>query len=417
VRIALFLPHFGVTGGLGVHCRSLLAALLRAGPQDTFTVLVPADPTAWFPTAGRDESGRPLLTDPRVTVVPLEKPVGFSLAEPLDRLLAGPLTSARPDALVCTYYTGPECPPCPQAVVFHDAGFLENPAGFGDVARVRKRTIDLIRPAIGTLVCVSADARDRICRLLPFDPARTAVVWHALADSADAIRKATDPITKNALLWPDGDRPADWGRYFFVPVGAATGFNRPRKNVPAAVAGFRRLARPRTRLVIAGTGAVTGDLLADLLPAGERAEGRIADGVWRNHDGAVLVLPTLDRGPFLAAMAHAVGVVYPTRYEGFGLPAIEAMALGVPLVAGNATSLPEVVGDAGLLVAPDDHWAFAGAMGIALDDAKVTADLVRRGRDRVKLFSLDRMGEQMRAALSELPGKTGRRPSGGEAEP
>ena len=58
--------------------------------------------------------------------------------------------------------------------------------------------------------------------------------------------------------------------------------------------------------------------------------GQLVDGVWRSRDGAVIVLPNLDRGPFLAAMAHAVGVVYPTRYEGFGLPAIEAMALGVP---------------------------------------------------------------------------------------
>jgi glycosyltransferase involved in cell wall biosynthesis len=395
VRLALFLPHFGVTGGLGVHCRNLLAALLRTGPHDTFTVLVPADPAAWFPAAGTDDGGRPLLADPRVTAVPLDKPDGFQLADPLDRLLAGPLAGARPDALVCTYYTGMEHPPCPQAVVFHDAGFLENPAGFGDVARRRKETIDRIRPAIATLVCVSADARDRICRLLPFDTAKAAVVWHALADSAGAIRTATEPERKNEPLWPGGDRPADWGRYFFVPVGAATGFNRPRKNVPAAVAAFRLLARPRTRLVVTSTGTLSDALLSDLLPAGERMDGKIAGGVWRSGDGAVIVLPTLGRGPFLAAMAHAVGVVYPTRYEGFGLPAIEAMALGVPLTAGNATSLPEVVGDAGLLVAPDDRWGFAGAMGLVLDDAKLTADLVRRGRDRVKLFSLDRMGVQM----------------------
>jgi glycosyltransferase involved in cell wall biosynthesis len=413
VRVALFLPHYALAGGLGVHCRNLLAGLLRAGPADTFTVLLPNDPAAWFPSAGPDDAGHPLLSDPRVTVVPLDKPDGVRLADPLDPLFAGPLAHTRPDVLVCTYYTGMERPPCRQAVVFHDAGFLENPAGFGDVARVRKATIDRIRPAIGTLVCVSADARERICRLLPIDPARTAVVWHALADSADAIRTATQPDRKNEPLWPGGACPADWGRYVFVPVGAATGFNRPRKNVPAAVAAFRLLARARTRLVVAGTGALSDALLADHLPAGERTDGNVTGGVWRSDDGAVTVLPTLGRGPFLAAMAHAVGVVYPTRYEGFGLPAIEAMALGVPLIAGNATSLPEVVGDAGLLVAPDDHWGFAGAMGLVLDDAKLVSDLVARGRDRVKLFSLDRLGEQMRTILAELAGKSGRLPTGG----
>lgn len=401
MRVALFLPHFDVTGGLGVHCRNLLTALLRAGPRDAFAVIVPSDPTVWFPAAGREPGVTP-GSDPRVTVFRVEKPGEFSLAGPLDPVLAGPLAAWKPDALICTYYTGMADPPCPQAVVFHDAGFLENPAGFGDVARVRRETVLRIQDDIGTLVCVSADARDRICRLLPFDPAKTAVVWHALADSAEAVRSAIDPARKNDPLWPGGDRPADWGRYFFVPVGAATGFNRGRKNVPTAVAAFRTLARPRTRLVIASTGMLTDPLLSDLLPAGEKADGRIAGGVWTSDDKAVLVLPNLDRGPFLAAMAHAVGVVYPTRYEGFGLPAIEAMALGVPLVAGNATSLPEVVGDAGLLVGPDDTWGFAGAMSLLLDDAKIPADLVRRGFDRVKLFSFDRMGGQMRAVLDEL---------------
>jgi glycosyltransferase involved in cell wall biosynthesis len=402
VRIALFLPHLGVTGGLGVHCRSLLAALLRLNSHDNFTVLTPRYPDTLFPAAGIDDSWWAVATDRRVTVVPLDWPTAFSLANPLDPVLTAPVVAAKPDALVCTYYTGMEFPPCPQVVVFHDAGFLENPAGFGDTARVRKETVDRIRPAISRLVCVSADARDRICRLLPFDPAKTSVVWHALPDPPEAIQRAAERERASEPVSPVGDRPVDWGRYCLVPVGAATGFNRGRKNVPAAVAGFRLLARPRTRLVIASTGTLSESLLADLLPPEELALGTLADGAWRSRDGAVIVLPNLDRGPFLAAMAHAVGVVYPTRYEGFGLPAIEAMALGVPLVAGNATSLPEVVGDAGLLVDPDDHWGIAGAMQLLLDDAELGKDLVRKGKERVSLFGLDRMGDQMRTVLDEV---------------
>src|SRR2546430_568511 len=108
-----------------------------------------------------------------------------------------------------------------------------------------------IRPAIGLLHCVSADARERVCRLLPFDPARTAVVWHALPDPPDVLARAARPETLNAPLWPGGDRPADWGRYLFLPVGAATGFNRGRKNVPAAVTAFRRLGVPGVKFVVA----------------------------------------------------------------------------------------------------------------------------------------------------------------------
>jgi alpha-1,3-rhamnosyl/mannosyltransferase len=109
------------------------------------------------------------------------------------------------------------------------------------------------------------------------------------------------------------------------------------------------------------------------------------------------VLPNLEREPFLAAMARSRAVVYPTRFEGFGLPSVEAMALGVPLIAGNATAVPEVVGDAGLLVDPDDVAGFTDAYHRVLNDAALTAELVRRGKQRVVRFTLDRLGEEMLA--------------------
>lgn len=402
MRIALFLPHLGVTGGLGVHCRTLLAALRRTGPDDELAVFAPARPRDLFPYAGLDEGWRPLVADPRIRFTPLDWPADFPLSRALDPVLGEPFAAARPDVVYCSYYTGLERPPAPQVITFHDAGFLEFPDVFGETARQRRETLERVRPAMALLHCVSADARERICRLLPFDPARTAVVWHALPDPMDVLEQAARPDTVNTELWPSGDRPVDWGRYLFLPVGAATGFNRARKNVPAAVNAFRRLAMPDVKLVVAGTGMLHERMLADLLPAADRDSGAIAAGCWRSADGSVMVLQSLDRGPFLAAMAHAAAVVYPSRYEGFGLPAIEAMALGVPLVAGRATSLPEVVGDGGLLVDPDDLDALGGGVRTALTQPTVVADLVRRGKERAKLFTLDRMGEGMRAAFERV---------------
>jgi glycosyltransferase involved in cell wall biosynthesis len=405
IRIALFLPHLGVSGGLGVHCRALLAALLEATRDNTFAVFAPADPKKLFPYSGLEDGWKALATDPRVELTHLDWPADLPLSSPMDRALAGPVAASKPDALLCSYYTGMEHPPCPQAVVFHDAGFLDFPEVFGDTARQRRETVERIRPALDLLVCVSADARERICRLLPFDPARSAVIWHALVDPPESLRHSFDPEAVDAPLWPGGDRVADWGDYFFLPVGAATGFNRQRKNVPTGVAGFRRLNAPGVRLVIASTGVMHEKMLGQLLPASELAAGRIVDGVWRSDDGAILVLPNLDRDPFLVAITHAKAVYYPTRYEGFGLPAIEAMALGVPLIAGGATSLPEVVGDAGLLVDPDDVDGFATAMRTVLTDPTTVATLVERGRERAKLFTLRRMGEEMQAVFERLTGK------------
>lgn len=399
VRVATFLPHLSVSGGLGVHCRCLLAALLRtAKADDRLVVFTPAHPERLFPLSGIDDTWKPLLGDPRIDVAALDWPTDRSLADPLDPVLLGPVRAANPDLFYASYYTGLAEPPCPQAVTFHDAGFLDFPQVFGDTARRRRETLAIVAPKIDALMCISHDARERICRLLPFDPARTAVVWHALAESPAELLEASGNGDRSAPLWSAGDALADWGTYFFSPVGAATGFNRVRKNLPVAVDAFRRLIAADgvpVRFIIASTGLLHDKMLGELLPATELAGGRLVDGAWRSRDDRIRVLPNLDRTPFLRAMAHATAVVYPSRYEGFGLPTIEAMALRVPILASRATSIPEVVGDAGWLVDPDSPAEFETAMRALLTGPDCRAELVAHGEARIGLFSLERMGEAM----------------------
>ena len=80
----------------------------------------------------------------------------------------------------------------------------------------------------------------------------------------------------------------------------------------------------------------------------------------------------------------------PSRYEGFGAPVVEAMQRSCPVVAANVTALPEIVGDAGILVDPGDPAAWADAMFRLLDDDGLAADLARRGSARVGAFGADR---------------------------
>lgn len=336
------------------------------------------------------------MSDSRTELVPVEWPADHPLSLPLDRAILETVRASQPDLFYASYYTGLAEPPCPQVITFHDAGFLDFPQVFGDTARQRQDTLARVGPKIDVLHCISDDARRRICRLLPFDEARTEVVWHGLSDTPNELAQAR--TGSNDPLWPAGDRIVDWGEYFFSPVGAATGFNRVRKNLPIAVEAFRQLIAQRianVRFVVASTGVLHEKMLRELLPAIELDGGAIVDGAWRSADDRIRVLPNLDRAPFLKAMAHARAVVYPSRYEGFGLPVIEAMALEVPILASRATSIPEVAGNAGYLVNPDNREEFRKGLLELLTWSELRDELIQNGRRHAVQFTLERMGESM----------------------
>jgi glycosyltransferase involved in cell wall biosynthesis len=95
------------------------------------------------------------------------------------------------------------------------------------------------------------------------------------------------------------------------------------------------------------------------------------------------------------ALTGARLLAYPSLYEGFGLPPLEAMSLGVPVVATTAGAIPEVVGDAAVLVAPRDVPALAEALRVVAEDASVRDQLIALGTERVRLFSWQRAGQQL----------------------
>ena len=152
-----------------------------------------------------------------------------------------------------------------------------------------------------------------------------------------------------------------------------------RKNYPALVRAFAEVVRRDPglphKLVIAGK---PGD-----------AAGAVADEVRRAGLGDRVVL--LGFAPDLPALYNgAAAFVFPSRYEGFGLPPLEAMACGTPVVCSDATSLPEVVGDAALVFTPDDVGLLADHLHRLLTDPAARADYRERGLRRAAGFSWDR---------------------------
>jgi glycosyltransferase involved in cell wall biosynthesis len=165
------------------------------------------------------------------------------------------------------------------------------------------------------------------------------------------------------------------GPEYILAVGAI----QPRKNLVRLVEAYADLRRQRSQaklpqLVLVGK---RGWLYGETLSAARR----------HNRGGDIHFAGYVPESDLPALYTDALCFVYPSYFEGFGLPPLEAMQCGAPVIAGNRTSLPEVVGEAGLLVDPFDREALAAAIGRMIDDAELRAELRSRGLERSRLFN------------------------------
>ena len=165
-----------------------------------------------------------------------------------------------------------------------------------------------------------------------------------------------------------------------APFVLAIGTLEPRKNFAHLVGAFGELAstHPDLRLVIAGHDGPAR-------PAIDAAIARL-----ETSTRARVILPGgVTDGERRALLGRATALAYPSIYEGFGFPMLEAMSVGLPVVAARAGSIPEVAGDAALLVEPTDEDGIAHALDRVVTDAGLRAELIGRGHDRVGAFSWD----------------------------
>ena len=159
----------------------------------------------------------------------------------------------------------------------------------------------------------------------------------------------------------------------------AVGTVEPRKDFPTLVRAFDEVAShdPEVRLVIAGGGGMATDALDAAVAAA-------------HHRNRIVRLGRVDDDARLALLRGAAVVAYPSRYEGFGLVPLEAMAVGTPVVATSVGAIPEVVGDAALLVPPHDPDSLAASLGRVLADPDLVQRLMVAGDDRVARFTWER---------------------------
>lgn len=211
----------------------------------------------------------------------------------------------------------------------------------------------------------------------PSEAVKTDLVAHCGAD-ADKVCVIPHGVAPDFFDAAQERRQAARRAYALPPrFLLAVGSIEPRKNLErliAAYAGLPAVLRRRVPLVLAGPRGWRDDAIRRRI---EQADGVQATGYVRRA-----LLPAL--------YAAASAFVFPSLYEGFGLPLLEAMAAGAPLVASNRAAMPEVVGDAGLLVDPLDVDALRRAIERILEDEPLAAKLAAAGRKRARTFTWEK---------------------------
>jgi glycosyltransferase involved in cell wall biosynthesis len=227
------------------------------------------------------------------------------------------------------------------------------------------------------VVCISEFTRQEFCAYTGMSPDRCLVAPLAAAQS---LRPVTDPAaftaTRTRYGIPEGE--------YFLSLAAP----QPRKNLAHLIRCFYRLIEqqqlPDTFLVLAGS----------------KEQGWMYDEIFETAEASSRHRPQLIFTGYVAdedlsaLYSGALAFVFPSLYEGFGLPPLEAMQCGTPVIVSNTTSLPEVVGEAGLMVDPRDEEELCQAMLRIGREVGLRSELGRRGVDRAAKFSWEKCAEE-----------------------
>jgi glycosyltransferase involved in cell wall biosynthesis len=275
------------------------------------------------------------------------------------RLAAMALLSRRlrPDVLHAIYF-GPVLAGVPVVLTVHDISYEIHPQFFSRSSLLRDRILirDSARRA-RVVVTVSETSRRDLIERYGLREDRVVAIPNGVSR-----RFLSQPPRPTASI---GERP--------VRI-LAIGTLQPRKNLLRLLAAVRRVAAERpVHLRVVGPDGYQASVIRDAL-AGARDVAVDVVGFVSDED-----LPT--------EYAAADMLVYPSLYEGFGLPVVEAMAMGLPVVTSTRGALPEVAGDAALIVDPLDEAAIAAAIARLTDDDELRRELVARGRERAKRYS------------------------------
>jgi glycosyltransferase involved in cell wall biosynthesis len=354
--------------GIGTYVRNLVRGLARAGGDDTYVALCHPGDAAFVRGLGSTFE----------TLV--EHADNYSLRELISVPFA--LRRARVDLFHAPHYVVSPLTPCPFVVTIHDCIHLRFPQ------YLPSRAAYYYARTMMTL------AARRARRVLTGSQASKEDILHFLKVPADKVEVIYHAIDERLAAAPTDEEIARVRERFLLtsPFILYAGNIKPHKNVDRLIEAFsivRRRGVQEVKLLIIGDEISRHPNLRRLVHR------------YQLHQH-VRFLGFVPDATLAVLYRLASAFVFPSLCEGFGLPPLEAMAAGTPVITSNVSSLPEVVGDAALLIDPLDAGAIADAVVRVLSDATLRADLIRRGTARAKTFSWDRSVARTREVYASV---------------
>jgi len=292
-----------------------------------------------------------------------------------------------PDILHCTYQLPIRAKGACNVYTIHDLVPLRLPFTTLDNKRQTYRMLRKIAAEADHIVTVSEHSKRDIVELLGVDEKRVTNTYEAVEFPREFVERPDDVIAEQ-LRGSFGLMPKNYLLFY--------GALEPKKNVQRLFDAYM-LSAVDIPLVV--TGAVGWGNQAEAkwlkdMREEERSRSQESRRIHRFEYVSVAMLVTLIRG--------ARAVLFPSLYEGFGLPVLEAMLLGTPVVTSRTSSLPEIAGDAALYVNPYETDDIARAIKKIAGDAGLRAELVERGRAQAELFSVERYRQRVASLYDQL---------------
>ncbi len=363
-------PILSKPSGVGIYVFNLIKSLYESQSKNRFKVSIAYQPSLKNWCYGNLSPPENINEYGKVHVLPIP----LRVSNLLNAIPGSPLINFKerlgmPDLIHGTNYSVFPCRNTLNLMNIYDLSFIKCPEYATFAVQQYTRRVKHSLQWTDAIVTISESSKKDIVEYLQISPDRIFVTPLA---SRYHLNYLTDELIKKIVLSTDYD--------FSQPYLLFVSTIEPRKNITAIISAFNILKSkhkiPHNLILIGQKGWKYAPIFQ-----------KIARSAWKEN---IYHLDYLSDELVALFYSKADVFVYPSHYEGFGLPVLEAMTLGAPVVTSNTSSLPEVVGDAALTIDPSDIEGQADAILKILSDSLFRDELIKKGKSRAALFSWER---------------------------